>query len=637
MSDLDYSVGLDGSAFKRGADQISRRSRQLRGDLRADFSAAGNSMIGFARTLGVALPLSFGAAATGMASLVRKVADSVAELQRQAETAGVSFEGFQELKYVAEQNLIGVDALTDGLKEMQLRADEFIKTTAGPAAEAFSRIGFSIEELEEELRRPEHLFETIIERVRTLDKAAQIRVLDEIFGGTAAEQFQRLMDEASGSISRLRQDARELGIVLDEDYLQTVEDINRQWNTMSSVVGNFVRRAVIDLTNDVIGLLDRFREIENISSSSLETRATEVARQRLEIENKILALKDEQRNVTGVLAGAERKMLQGKINSLQAEFDRLGAIEQQIMAEQQRRREIDRTPPVTFTPSDPPPPPGKETDAEKAAERQRKAIADLIAELDFEREQLGRTAAEQEVYNRLKSVGVDIDSEAGQAIAMRVRALEEERAAIEAAKQAEKDRIEAAEYGFGLLADGLDAVFDKSQNAEDALRKLAVQLAVTAAQGALLGTGPLAGLFNGAFSFGGGGDGFVDGGISAMLGYQYHTGGIAGSGGAGRSVSPAIFASAPRYHTGGIAGLAPGEVPAILKRGEVIDPGDGSMFGRLTGGGQVSVILKLSDDLDARIEERAGAVADVRIERYDEGAVERTAENLVEAQVRSLI
>lgn len=51
-----------------------------------------------------------------------------------------------------------------------------------------------------------------------------------------------------------------------------------------------------------------------------------------------------------------------------------------------------------------------------------------------------------------------------------------------------------------------------------------------------------------------------------------HTGGVAGAGGASRSVDPAIFAAAPRYHTGGIAGLAPDEIPAILQRGERVIP-----------------------------------------------------------------
>ena len=72
-----------------------------------------------------------------------------------------------------------------------------------------------------------------------------------------------------------------------------------------------------------------------------------------------------------------------------------------------------------------------------------------------------------------------------------------------------------------------------------------------------------------------------------MLGYSYHTGGVAGFG-SSRSVAATAFASAPRYHNGGVAGLAPDEVPAILKRGEPVDPGDGSMFRKLFGGDGVT-------------------------------------------------
>jgi tape measure domain-containing protein len=49
-----------------------------------------------------------------------------------------------------------------------------------------------------------------------------------------------------------------------------------------------------------------------------------------------------------------------------------------------------------------------------------------------------------------------------------------------------------------------------------------------------------------------------------------HRGGIAGGGGQIRTVPAFVFAAAPRYHAGGIAGLQPGEVPAILQRGEEV-------------------------------------------------------------------
>ncbi|WP_353641317.1 tape measure protein [Mesorhizobium sp. WSM2239] len=69
-----------------------------------------------------------------------------------------------------------------------------------------------------------------------------------------------------------------------------------------------------------------------------------------------------------------------------------------------------------------------------------------------------------------------------------------------------------------------------------------------------------------------GGGGFAGGFLSSILGSVFHEGGVVGSGGSKRSVHPATFAGAPRYHSGGVAGLRPGEVPAILQRGEIVIP-----------------------------------------------------------------
>ncbi|TBC23473.1 phage tail tape-measure protein, partial [Rhizobium ruizarguesonis] len=73
-----------------------------------------------------------------------------------------------------------------------------------------------------------------------------------------------------------------------------------------------------------------------------------------------------------------------------------------------------------------------------------------------------------------------------------------------------------------------------------------------------------------------------------------HSGGVAGADGYGhgRSVSPKAFAGAKRYHTGGVAGLVPGEVPAILQRGEVVLP-RGTKMG---GGGKTDIQVGVSVD-----------------------------------------
>lgn len=73
-----------------------------------------------------------------------------------------------------------------------------------------------------------------------------------------------------------------------------------------------------------------------------------------------------------------------------------------------------------------------------------------------------------------------------------------------------------------------------------------------------------------------------------------HTGGMAGSG-PSRSVSPLVFAGAPRYHNGGIAGLRSNEIPSILEAGEEVltrdDPRHILNQGQGGGGGSVKVEL----------------------------------------------
>jgi hypothetical protein len=88
--------------------------------------------------------LAVGAVTTGVAMITSRLADTVkgvAELGDEAKRSGLALKEFQEWKFVAEQNRIGIDAMVDGFKELSLRADEFVVTGAGSAAESFARLG----------------------------------------------------------------------------------------------------------------------------------------------------------------------------------------------------------------------------------------------------------------------------------------------------------------------------------------------------------------------------------------------------------------------------------------------------------------------------------------------------------------
>jgi tape measure domain-containing protein len=101
-----------------------------------------------------------------------------------------------------------------------------------------------------------------------------------------------------------------------------------------------------------------------------------------------------------------------------------------------------------------------------------------------------------------------------------------------------------------------------------------------------------------ALGGGSGGSGGAGGFLSELInGIIKHDGGLVGSTGRSRAVSPAWFSNAVRYHQGGIAGLKPGEVPAILERGEeVLTANDPRHMAN--GGGQSPVNVKVVNTID---------------------------------------
>jgi hypothetical protein len=224
---------------------------------------------------GLGAGLAGAIAGIGFQEIVQRVADtatSIAKIGDEAKRAGLSSKAFQELGYVARQNRIEVDALTDGMKELSLRADEWITTGGGSAAEAFQRLGFSAEDLKRKLADPSALLADIIQRVQTLDRAAQIRIFDEIFGGTGGEKFVQLIDQGADGIRRTVQQARELGLVLDDDVIKKADEIDRKFNAIADTVSTKMKSAVVTVVTELAEMSKTLNGNKDMALSLAGTR-----------------------------------------------------------------------------------------------------------------------------------------------------------------------------------------------------------------------------------------------------------------------------------------------------------------------------------------------------------------------------
>lgn len=543
-------------------------------------------------------------------AVVRDAASAIAAVGDEARRAGLDVKSFQELKFVAEQNRVGVDALTDGIKELNLRADEFILTGSGSASEAFKRLGLGADDLKKKLKDPSALFTEIIGKLQHFDKAAQIRIMDEVFGGTGGEQFVQLIEAGEAGIRDQIKAANDLGLVLDEQLIKKAAEVDRKFNLIATTVGVKLKSAVVSAADSLAEFIDGFREYQNQRSGTLRNRQAEIGLKVLDLENKILETKERQTAETEKLSDVAKSLgfenskntaaagVTGQVDGLKSQIAELKAEEAKIVdALNDRVDRMDRTAEKTWTPpvipSDDGKGKGRRSDAERAAEKEKKAIDDVIQSLRDELAVMGLTDIERERTIALREAGVAYASKEGQEISNLIDQKYRQLAAEEELIDSQERMRDAAQRMGDTLDDQLMRVIDGTFDAKDAIAALLTEVINVKTNGK--------GLFGSLFDalsggFGGSNKGLFSSSFvpNTTLG-AFLTGGARAGGG---DVSPGRIYRVNEYED---------EFMVPTNHGRIIAPSklQGAADGGAADGGRSLVQLELSQDLVAKILEQA--------------------------------
>ncbi|QXN67993.1 tape measure protein [Microcystis phage Mwe-Yong1] len=199
---------------------------------------------------------------------------------------------------------------------------------------------------------------------------------------------------------------------------------------------------------------------------------------------------------------------QGRMDTIRAELD---------------RREEARAKPMETPTSGPVTPPagwrpGMDPAADKALEKQREAVKALIADLQHERDIVGENAREQQILNTIRNAGATVTAEQASEIRRLITETEDHREALEAQR-------EAYQLLGNVALDSIDGMLDGSKSLADVLGDVAKMLQRAVLQAALLGQGPLSGLFGSA-----GTDGNVGGILGSIFSGFHAKGGLIPSG-----------------------------------------------------------------------------------------------------------
>lgn len=208
-----------------------------------------------------------------------------------------------------------------------------------------------------------------------------------------------------------------------------------------------------------------------------------------------------------------------------------------------------------------------------ALQTEAKVRAGLNPLVEGYEQELAKAAAKQRLLAAAQSEGIKItpeleariDALAASYVAASTAADELERQHAELKDQIEEFKRSTADVMTGFISDIREGT-SATEALGNALNRIADRLIDMAVNNLVENA------FAGLSGAGGGAAGGMFGG--AIIPGVLHKGGVAGRDGYGhgRAVSSGVFSGARRYHTGGVAGLRPGEVPAILQRGEIVLP-----------------------------------------------------------------
>ncbi|MBP1856863.1 hypothetical protein [Rhizobium herbae] len=479
----------------------------------------------------------------------KRAMDEFSAISDSAKATGLDAEFFQVLAHQSELGGVAVDQLSGAL--------ETFSKNAGLAAEGKGKMVKALQALNPELLKNILAATTQEERVRlaadaidAAGSASEKAALSATLFGDAGTRLVEVFSGGSAAIDATAKSARDLGLIIDRDVIARTEELGDQLDTATKVINAEFSKALVDLAplmvdaarlaGDVAAaisrIVDRMRDLENQSTTGLNTQLSTIGGQRLELENQILELQDKQRENAGALFGGfENKTLDGEIAARKQQIDELGQQEKSILDILGSRKPSEPLvrPASTDDDSGPSPSTGGKASRNSEAEaaiREAEAVKELIADLEFERSLLSMTEEQRRAAVISRQAGAAATEEQRAQIIALNEALHQE-------EEAQKRATEASEFFKDAAYDSFKSLIPQIETGNAALDSFINKLAEAAAQALLLGEGPLAGLF-------GGGLGSLFGGRASDPWAGMRSVGVSTFAGGGVSDRPAIFGEA---------------------------------------------------------------------------------------------
>jgi hypothetical protein len=514
---------------------------------------------------------------TSLVTGVTRAVSAVDDLGDASERAGISAEKLQVFRFALEQNAGSAADADSALQRFNKSVGEMALTGTGPAAVAFDALDISIRDASGSLRSQGSLLDEVVGKLGRVEDQSQIAAVSaRLFGKDAGVGLASTLSQGTDAMLLYERELRGMGGMMSGETLEAAERLDREFKALQLTMSVNFRTAAV---------------IAGQAFSDMRADMRETGRVALEFWNN-----PSLRNFSKVMIGPaatdqlttlptdeliDRAFLDADKIRMTDVIELYGALDRKIHGVAAVTLDLDETRKAGVS----------------ALDRQRQAIDDVLASLDFEYALLGKSEVEQRVMNELRRAGADAASEEGLAIAEKVRRIEAERYEQDLLAEAYRKVIERMDETRAVSTDLFRGVIDDARSgalgintvadAADRLSDKFADMAANSLSDAIFGKQGSSsfGLFSSLMGSILGPSSQASAAIASGAGGLMHSGGFVGTATTFREDSLLAWANAPRLHSGGGFGLASDERRAVLQTGEYVMSRSMVQQARQGGGG----------------------------------------------------
>lgn len=234
---------------------------------------------------------------------VKQVTSSLDEIGKKADQIGLTTDALQELRSIAESAGVAQSKLDSSMERFSKRLGE-AQMGMGAAKSALEELNLSASDL---TSMPlDDALTIVAEKMSQIESPTrQAALAAGLFGREGVAMINMMRDGAEG-MNAMRQQARDLGIVIDEDLIRNAEEAQTQLDLMSRVISANLSSALIEMAPLLVSAATGIANLSRMASEFLNTLQVDFTLPELLDADGVRALAAEYDGLEGIIARIDR-------------------------------------------------------------------------------------------------------------------------------------------------------------------------------------------------------------------------------------------------------------------------------------------------------------------------------------------